>query len=311
MKHVGLIGSGRIAPFYINVLQDLDDVRLSIAASDYSKSARKLSEVYNLRYFDHAAELINENKYIIVACSTPYILQYVKQADAKNKLILAEKPLFHRLEQNLELNNPENLMIGYNRRFYRSVQVMYNILQNHEQRCTIRMEFPERLANENQDEYFALRSNGVHAIDLASYFVGGICSYEIDSFSNFYERIVRITGNKHNAILSFSLNCKAGSKVWFHDDINTHVLAPVERYCRYTSMKIIEADVAGKQVRSYTPQIDHDSVVDDRIFNYKPGFEAQIKSYLSGSTSASKITLDMCKEYLKIVDSIINYESTR
>ena len=34
------------------------------------------------------------------------------------------------------------------------------------------MEFPERLANENQDEYFALRSNGVHAIDLASYFVG-------------------------------------------------------------------------------------------------------------------------------------------
>lgn len=308
MKNVGLIGAGRIAPFYVDVLKDLQDVNVSVAASDHSLSAQKLSESYKIKYFEYAKDLIEHNDFIIVACRTSEILSYVKSADALGKYILAEKPFFDSLEQKINLKNPDKLMIGFNRRQYRSVQALKEVLRNYNHRCTIKLEFPERLLDENQDRFFALRSNGVHAIDLASYLVGGLQTYEIDSFSNELDCIVRIIGNKHNALLSFNLNAKASSKIWFHDERTTHVLSPIERYSLYESVSIKEADVAGKNIRTYTPVMNKDATVDDRLFDYKPGFEAQIQSFLHQRKPLdNSVTPEMCKTYLEIVETIINH----
>ena len=42
MKKVGLIGSGRIAPFYADVLKDYDNCDVSVCGSSDSSSAKRL-----------------------------------------------------------------------------------------------------------------------------------------------------------------------------------------------------------------------------------------------------------------------------
>jgi predicted dehydrogenase len=304
MKHVGLIGAGRIAPFYIDVLRDFKDVNVSIAASDQSLSAKKMSEAYKIKYFEYAQELIEQNDFIIVACKTSEIRKYVEIADTFDKQILAEKPLLEDTEQKLNLLNPGNLMIGYNRRYYRAVQRMNSTLKDQTNRFTINMEFPERLGSKAEGKYFPLQSNGVHAIDLADYLTGGIVSYEIDEFSSINERILRIKGMRHNALLSFKLKCHAGTKIWYHDDSATHVLAPIEQYKAYSSMEIIEADIEGVKVRNYIPMMSENSVIDDRGLKYKAGFEGQIRAFLYGKHIVEGASVQKCQLYLEIIEKL-------
>ena len=51
MKKVGLIGSGRIAPFYADVLKDYDNCDVSVCGSSDSSSAKDLADKFGFRYF--------------------------------------------------------------------------------------------------------------------------------------------------------------------------------------------------------------------------------------------------------------------
>lgn len=303
---VGLIGAGRIAPFYLSALQAVTGVDLSIGASLHSSRARKLANEYEARYFADSYELIDASEYVIVACQTEHIRTYVEYADRRKKFILAEKPLFASHEEEMELQNPDRLMVAYNRRFYRSVAALKERLDALPRGQLIQLSIPERWGSESEGLFFPLRSNGVHAIDLASYLVGRIVDYSIDKFTNRSQLICRFEGERHNAILTFSMNGKVTSAVQVNDGEATYVLSPIERFQKYKRVDVFEASAGEVPIREYRPISDSQSEVDDRKSRQKPGFVEQLNQFLGKSATVIDTPNQFeCQQYLQIISELI------
>ena len=307
MKKVGLIGSGRIAPFYADVLKDFDNCDISICGSIGSTSAKDLAKKFGFRYCKTAKDLIEQNDYIIIACTNKYALDYLKLCDTLGKKILVEKPLYEDNDPEYIPINKENIQVAYNRRFYKSVNKFYQLYRNHNKRLLFNINAPERTLIEG-DEYFPLRSNGVHLVDLASFLIGGIKKYDVDNISTKDSLILKIYGNKHNAIINWIFNAVSNTSITLDFNSETHSLNPIERYSLFNKLKIHESIVENRNVRSYIPESSTNEEVDDRLFKYKPGFQLQLSKFLS--EKHSNIPSTSLKEaylFVQIIKSVINY----
>ena len=307
MKLVGLIGSGRIAPFYAEVLRDINDCKISVCGSVRSDTARDLANKFNFEYHETAHELIEANDFIIIACKNEYALDYLKKCDQLGKKILVEKPIYEEHDKEYVPINRGNIQIGYNRRYYKSVKKLNDICKNSERKLLFNIIAPERTLKEG-DKYFHLKSNGVHLIDLAVYLVGGMNGYEIDKISNKDSLILKIFGSAHNAILNWRFNAVANTSVTVDLASETHVLNPIEKYSLFDKLTIHESIVENRNVRTYLPESSEKKEIDDRTFEYKPGFKMQIEEFLSEESSKIQMTsLKDAYQYVQILKEVVSY----
>ena len=314
MMKVGLIGSGRIAPFYIQVLQNLG-AEIFIASSLNSQSAKKLASDYNLTFVDNSYDLVSSNiHFLIVACDTKFAVDYLMAAQKNTKIqrILVEKPVFISvtiLEASSLTRN--NIYVAYNRRFYASVARFKLCLGNIQSKRLINITAPEKYSQHRK--FFALESNGVHLIDLVDHLVSGIQTYEILSRyqdeNRYLDLQLKFMGYRHDAIVHWRFGANLNTTCSFDDDSVTYELKPVERFAKFHHMKIIEASaLGGKVIRNYQPIIDESSIVDDRALDFKPGFAAMIECFLTSSHVKTQFqSIAGAKKIFNIMSDIVSH----
>ena len=268
---------------------------------------KDLADKFGFRYFKRTAkDLIDANDFIIIACTNKYALNYLKLCDTLGKNS-AEKPLYEENDSEYLPINKENIQLGYNRRFYKSVNKLYHAYKDLNKRLLFNINAPERTLT-NGDEYFPLKSNGVHLIDLASFLIGGIKTYEIDNISTKNSLILKIYGKNHNAIINWRFNAVANTTITVDFNSETHSLNPIEKYSLFNRLTIHESIVNNRNVRAYIPESLTNEEVDDRLYNHKPGFELQIKEFISEKHSKTSTTsLKDAHIYIQIIKKVINY----
>ena len=225
------------------------------------------------------------------------------------KKILCEKPLF--TPSNVDFFDTEidwrRVYVAYNRRFYDAVQRFSQKLRDFSEagrRKLIHFTIPESLPSLG-DRYFALRSNGVHMVDLARYMLGG---FEVHSLSDLTESsaILSLSGERHSGLLVFRFNANVNTEISFDSDRVTYRLCPIERYSEVSSMEIMEAIVDERTVRSYSPIEDATSVIDDRLFAGKPGFQRQLEAFLGDEQQIVWGTVEDARDNVKLVETIVD-----
>ena len=76
----------------------------------------------------------------------------------------------------------------------------------------------------------------------------------------------------------------------------------------FNRLTIHESIVNNRNVRAYIPESLISEEVDDRLYNHKPGFELQIKEFISEKHSTTSTTsLKDAHIYIQIIKKVINY----
>lgn len=182
-----IIGVGKMGTAHLKVLKDLN--LCHFAAWSPSNSKKHLIESFGGEYLEgKLIEIIKKFKptHVILACPIDFLVKIAKQLININiKNILIEKPLSLNFDDKnffLEAEKNKNLKIyvGYNRRFYYSINYALNdIKKNNETIESVIFEFNEILRSSSGPAGKSksvkkkwLISNSLHLIDIAFHPVG-------------------------------------------------------------------------------------------------------------------------------------------
>jgi predicted dehydrogenase len=280
-----LVGPGNIGYDYVNVLKsfsvDIDVVGRS------EKSSKKFSDTTNLPVYSGGVEsYLNKNqlpKYAIVAVNehqlcnvTLTLLKY----GVKN--ILIEKPAGLSLT---ELNKIKSNMsddcrvyVGYNRRFYRSVEECRKFIEINEEPISVKFEFTEWVHDidfhhytKSELERFFL-CNSSHVVDLVFHLFGTPkkLNSHTDGKLDWHTPSIFIGSGVTTKDVSFSYNTNwSSSGRWGIEILFSGfklILRPLEKlYIQYVgSLQPEEVELDGN--------LDTD---------YKPGLHEEIKSFFT------------------------------
>jgi predicted dehydrogenase len=187
IKRVLLVGTGNMAYEYIKILDTLNVE--TIVVGNREESVRAFKEKTGRKAIAGGVENYLEGiddvpDYAIVAVSASKLYEAsVAVVRSGIKHILIEKPAVYTVEQAEELirlkkDNESEVYIGYNRRFYSSVEVAKKIIEEDGGLMSFNFEFTEWshvISKLHQpDEIFqrVFLGNSSHVVDLAFYLAG-------------------------------------------------------------------------------------------------------------------------------------------
>ena len=146
-----LVGSGNIGYDYVEILRGFK-VDIDVVGRSY-RSRRKFNHRTGLYVYDGIQNYINKNpkppKYAIVAVNEHQLSKVtLSLLDYGVKNILLEKPGGLSISELTEIKNKSNLKssnvhIGYNRRFYKSVEWCKEYLEDNKEPLNVHFEFTE------------------------------------------------------------------------------------------------------------------------------------------------------------------------
>lgn len=184
---VGIVGLGTIGQYHADQLSALDAEL--VAGVDVDADARRaFAEEYGASTFEDAAALYDAVDAVIVTTPNRFHEEYAVEALEAGLDVLVEKPLAHSVESAERIAAaaraaPGFCMVGFNNRFRRPVRVLRHYLDagrfgdlTHVEAAYVRRRgIPARgswFTSEAIAGGGALVDIGVHAVDLALYFLG-------------------------------------------------------------------------------------------------------------------------------------------
>jgi len=207
---------------------------------------------------------------------------------------------------------PDNKFIGYNRRFYRSVQKLKERIRQGGMKSA-EITISETVASLSAAfgteiiDHILIYSS-CHTLDTAVYILGALNPVKIYGHQDAgYSRPFRsITGlleldQGTPVFLSIMADNPApiGIRVYFDDQTTWH-LSPLERLIAYKGYKRIEPTPEVK-IRRYFPEpfleINEDT-------DFKPGFSDQMKAFMGGEGRQIAATLTENLELLRFVETL-------
>lgn len=178
---LGVIGAGNIVPFHLKAALRVGFELEGITARDHSANANRVAKDFNFKkYYPTLAEFIesaNSFDAILIASEATSLFTILKSLSKLNIPILIEKPIFvdeAQLNEVELIKNQDNLLVGYNRRYYKTIQRLKEVIQQNP-KARVHFKIPElsglgKLNNE------MIRSvvigNTVHMIDLLQFCLG-------------------------------------------------------------------------------------------------------------------------------------------
>ena len=170
---IGIIGVGNIANEHAKALIYAGFHLSCCTGSPGSLNAKTFANNYKIeKVFCDSNELLqNQDMFdcLLIACSTNPTLDILKLALTLKKPVLVEKPitLNYKDFSSLNLEN-EKVRVGYNRRFYSTVQLAKKFVKKHSP-CLISIELPDHLnfkLKKNEQDYKSLKDNSIHYDEL-------------------------------------------------------------------------------------------------------------------------------------------------
>jgi len=299
-----VIGTSPIVEHHVKALKKAGFEIIAIASSNKTSSSGKKFALKNnigKSYLDWET-MINDEKYegIVIATRTESTLKILEHAIKQNVPILVEKPINFNSKHIKKLlkNSHKMIMVGYNRRFYKTVNEVRNFVLEKETPVLATMTAPE---SSNVRDFF---NNTSHSIDMLRYIFGEIkLTYLkklivdevqkgfIATFSTHRKDLIQFIGN-WEASDNFGLSVFRDSKKL--------ELKPYEKLFIYDGMNIIEPTNTNS-IRKYIPKLV-DKITLESVDKYvKPGFYQQSKAFSEliknkTITNVSATLIDACKD---------------
>jgi len=288
MTKIGIIGAGRIVPFHIDALIEAGFQIEAICATQNSLNSRKIAAVHQIsKVYDEIERLLHSDiEAVLIAVSKENLFQVLMKALPTGKKILIEKPVFIGMNRTLPLFS-ENVMVAYNRRFYRTVKTLKDKLEAADY-SSVYMHIPElsslpkpnleRIADE-------IAGNTVHYFDLVHFLLKEghePLNYQIlnsPGASNSY--FINFQTAKTNAILHLTFGSPGNYRIQAESGHSSYILSPLESFTEFDSMQVFEPSQEFP-LRRYLPSKSseqlEDFVEDSR---FKPGFLEQSKEFFN------------------------------
>ena len=252
---------------------------------------------------------------IVIASSTNSMIELLAAAVSTGKPVLAEKPIGH-TSSSLDplLTSTENVLVGFNRRFYSSVQEAKRFIASGEP-CLLHLELPESVLVDTETGLQDVRrvtTNSTHGLDLINYITGGLAIESVYSvgIAGDKQGRVLITKSQRGDLCSVSANWNAPANFSLTIDRGNErfELRPLEMGALYRGMEVVPP-TAETPVRTYKPIKVTDFVLSDKNSTLKPGFLGQSKALLNqidGKHSDVAATLHDAKIALQFAEALIS-----
>lgn len=312
-----VIGSGFMAEHYLKAISS-DNIECVVVGRGI-KNKQKLSEIFNnikfhsggienflkqnsIEQFTHFINLVN-----IEYCIP--ITQLLLNHGAKN--ILLEKPGgFHINELDSVRNSAKkvnaNILIGYNRRFFESVNKLIELSNADGGIENIHFEFTEWVHRIDKNDYSSealekwVISNSSHVIDTVFYLIG--LPKEINTMTLGANKIdwhksgsIFVGSGVSSKKIPFSYNTNWNSAGRWAIEVTTNTkryyLKPMEKLSVQNKGQINIKDI---------------ELPNDKDINFKPGIHDLVHSFLNGDYS-KLLSLEEQIEHVKIYNQIGDY----
>jgi len=318
---VGFIGVGSIAIDHARAIQALGhNIIAGSAISESSPRWKKFKEIAPKAVFFSNIDdlLIANNVDAIIVCLPWYITESIlKKLLLCSKKILIEKPISLSsvlLEKTLKLPNIQisNKTIGFNRRFYSSVQALKQRVSKGGIK-SIEISISESV--QRLEKTFGasivpniLVYNSCHILDTAHYLLGELTilnkfclQKKINpmKFNSSFNFLKTENGHPVSLLITDENPLPVGIRILFDDETTWH-LSPMEELNVFKGYDIIEPNDVS-HIRRYVPKKISSVSVDT---NLKPGFYGQMESFLNGNKYNISSSLNQHLGLLKFIESL-------
>ena len=309
---LAIIGCGKIANFHAEAFLKSGFLISHCASSKNSKSVEDFAKRFNIKnIFKNPNELLKEhNNWDVILISVPINKNsiYLNKVIELNKVCLIEKPVSFNIDYLKKICKLRNdfIRVAYNRRFYPTVQNALNFIKR-KKKVFLRLDLPERV--EKNDNFFLVKANSAHGIDLINYLFGQVEIINIIKLPYSNGRKV-IFKSKNGSIIDLNMNWNSPANFMIQIESSKErlELKPFETSVLYEGMKVIEPS-KDFPLRRYFPNEKSNLNSFNKVnIDIKPGFLEQaieIKQILMGKkpkiTASLKDALFVQEIILKIL----------
>lgn len=312
MKKIAIVGISPIVSFHIKALREAGLEPVAIASSNLNSTNIKKFATENkiLKNFPNWKKMLDAQEYdgILIASKIEYTMEILEGCVKYNIPILVEKPVSfdsESLEKILRVAH-NKIMVGYNRRYYRTVKYVRNNIDRKQESILSLMIAPESRSIRN---FF---DNTSHCIDMLRYVFGEITLEFVKKivFEDQVRGVVAIFSTEQNDTIQFMGN-------WGTSDnfsLSTYIgkkkleLKPFESLKIFEGMNVIEP-TEESPIRKYIPKIVETIELENIDGKIKPGFYQQAKEFADminiGLKSENTASLIDAKKTIKICEKLI------
>ena len=256
------------------------DLQAVASSNLHSSSQVKFASRNNIpKNFSNWKELLDQEQYdgIVIGTRIESTLEILEYAIKQNVPILVEKPVSvnSRDLKNLIKKSHKLIMVGFNRRFYRTVNTLKNLIEIENTPVIANMVIPES----NLQNFF---TNSIHSIDLLRYVFGDIkLEFSKKLIKNKMVNGVTATfSNKKNDLIQLTgiWNAPANVSLSVFSEKKQFELKPYETLKIFDDLKVIEP-TTNDPIRKYAPKLMEQIDLEPIDKKFKPGFFQQSNSF--------------------------------
>lgn len=254
---------------------------LAVASSNLnSKSQVKFASKNNIpKTFSNWKELLDQEQYdgIVIGTRIESTLEILEYAIKQNVPILIEKPVSVNSKdlKNLIKKPHKFIMVGFNRRFYHTVNTLKNLIEMENTPVIANMVIPES----NLQNFF---TNSIHSIDLLRYVFGDIkLEFSKKLIKNKIVNGVTATfSNNRNDLIQLTgiWNTPANVSLSVFSEKKQFELKPYETLKIFDNLKVIEP-TKKEPLRKYIPKLMKQINLEPIDKKFKPGFFQQSNAF--------------------------------
>jgi len=277
-----LIGTSPIMRFHVNALRKSGLNPIAVASSNKnSSSQRKFSSENNIeKSYSNWENMIQEEKYdgIVIAVRIESTMEILEYAIKQNIPILVEKPVSVNSKDINKIikKSHEMIMVGYNRRFYKTVNVLKDFVLEDDTSVIASMIAPESSSLMN------FSSNTSHGIDILRYIFGEIRLEYVKRLvvNDMQKGLVATFSNDRKDVIQFIGNWDTSDNfgISVYRDKKRCELKPYEILNIYNGMDIIEP-TGMNSIRKYIPKLVDKINLESVDEQFKPGFYQQCNAF--------------------------------
>ncbi len=318
---IGIIGVGSIAKEHARALIYAGFHISCCTGSPGSLKAKTFADNYKIeKVFCDSNELLqNHDKFdcLLIACSTNPTLDILKLAVKLKKPVLVEKPitLNYKDFSSLNLEN-EKVRVGYNRRFYSTVQLAKKFVKKHSP-CLISIELPDHLnfkLKKIEQDYKSLKDNSIHALDIINYIDPDFEILQVNEYlqpdNSFGKIVILKSSNDNTCVIKLNWNSPSNFNLSIEALPYKLELMPFEKYKLYKGLSVLEPSEKSP-IRQYMPKVIDQSDVFSKSKDFKPGFLPQAEEFLEivrGGKPIHSANLKDAKKASLLASNIIDFK---
>jgi len=305
-----LVGTSPIVEYHVKALKKADFEIIAVASSNTNSASHKIFAKKNIikKSYSNWKEMMNKEKYdgIVIATRTESTIEILEYAIKQNIPILVEKPISFNSKDIKKIISKSHkmIMVGYNRRFYKTINSVKNLISEEENPILASMITPEL---SNMKDFF---NNTSHSLDILRYIFGEIKLTYVKKLiiNNVQKGFVATFSDNKKDIIQFIANWDASDNFSLSVFQNTKKiqLKPYEELSIYNGIDIIQpTDI--NPIRQYVPKLVEKISLEPVDKYIKPGFYQQsctflelIKNKNKSNVSATLIdaykNIEMCEK---------------